>query len=134
MKKPSLIPNFVKTLMKVSPDRLKSACIITSRGGSVLYDIAKKVAPATLMNKTMKCKSREEAAELLQRNGVLCADEIPTFIGGEYVQDEDIVQNYARMMKEIEKGIHTNESSITDGDSDSSITDVDTKFICKGTF
>lgn len=74
MKKPSLIPNFVNTLMKVSPDRLKSACIITSRGGSVfLYDIAKKVAPATLMNKTTKCKSREEAADHFQRNGVLCA-------------------------------------------------------------
>lgn len=134
MKKPSLIPNFVKTLMKVSPDRLKSACIITSRGGGVLYDIAKKVAPATLMNKTTKCKSREEAADLLQRNGVLCSDEIPDFMGGEYIQDKDIVQNYAQMMKEIEKGMHANDSSITDGDSDSSITDGDTKFICKGKF
>ena len=126
MKKPSLTPNFVRTFMKVSPDRLKSAYFISGGAGGLFYDVAAKVAPASIMNKTTKCKSREEAAERLQRDGVISSDEVPTFMGGEHNQDESITKNYYRMMSKVEEDMRGKVKPVPCGNSKA--------FICRGDF
>lgn len=112
MSKPSAAPAFVRTFLKISPDRLKSAYFITGGAGGFFFDIAAKIAPASVMDKTTKCKSREEAAELLQRDGILKPEEIPTFMGGGYEQDENIMKNYSCMVAEIEKAMYNKTSTV----------------------
>ncbi|GFH44236.1 hypothetical protein CTEN210_00710 [Chaetoceros tenuissimus] len=126
MSKPTLAPAFVRTFLKISPDRLKPAYFITGGAGGFFFDIAAKIAPASVMDKTTKCKSREEAADLLQRDGILKTDEIPTFMGGEYEQDENIMRNYSRMMKEIEKAMYNEASTCVHVSSNT--------LICRGHF
>ena len=75
------------------------------------------------MSKTTKCKSRKEAAE---GDGILKTEEIPTFMGGEYVQDEKIIQNHSHMMKEIEKAMCDKVSPMAHSSSNT--------LICRGHF
>lgn len=126
MSKPTLAPAFVRTFLKISPDRLKSAYFITGGAGGFFFDIAAKIAPASVMDKTTKCKSREEAAALLQRDGILKTEEIPTFMGGGYEQDENIMKNYSHMMVEIEKAMYNKASTCTHISSNT--------LICRGHF
>ena len=125
LRKPTSAPAFIKAFMKISPDRLKSAYFITGTAGSIFYDVAKKVAPASIMNKTVKCKSHEQAAALLESDGILKNEEIPIFMNGKHEQDESITQNYFRMIKEINIAMHKK----VDSSRYSSKT-----FVCKGSF
>lgn len=121
LRKPTLAPSFIKTFVKISPDRLKSAYFITGTAGTIFYDIAKKIAPASIMNKTIKCKSRAEAASLLKSAGILDADEIPTFMKGNYEQDENVIKNYFNMIENIDTVMRNKVISSK-------------AFVCKGSF
>ena len=111
MKKPTLGPNFIKTFIKVCPDRLKSAYFVTGGLGTVFYNLSKKLAPSSIMDKVVRYKSRDEAAESLVINSVLTDIEVPTFMGGTHVQDEKIIQNYSVMIRTIEETMHAKVSS-----------------------
>lgn len=113
MKKPTLGPNFIKTFMKVCPDRLKSAYFVTGGLGTVFYNLSKKLAPSSIMDKVVGFKSRDEAAESLVINSVLTDIEVPTFMGGTHVQDEKIIQNYSVMIRTIEETMHAKVSSLS---------------------
>ena len=101
MKRPNFAPVFIKTFMKICPDRLKSACMVTGTIGHVFYKVAKTVAPKSLMDKVTETRSREDAAGVLIEAGVLSEKEVPDFMGGTFVHDEEITKNYPNMMKAI---------------------------------
>jgi len=103
MKNPSLGPTFIKKFMKICPDRLKSAYFITGALGAVFYNLAKRLAPSSIMDKVVCCKSREEAGLLLLKDDVLKEHELPTFLGGGVEQNVDIIENYSTMINKIEQ-------------------------------
>ena len=101
MKRPNFAPAFIKTFMKICPDRLKSAVMVTGTIGHVFYKVANTLAPKSLMDKVVETRSREDAAGMLIEAGVLSEKEVPDFMGGTFVHDENITKNYPNMMKTI---------------------------------
>ena len=78
------------------------------------------------MNKTTKCTSREELAHVLQRDGVLRTEEVPTFLGGKHEQDDGITLNYSKMVEKVDDAMH--EKAIPCSSENSNA------FICGGEF
>jgi len=102
MRKPNLAPAFVKTFMTICPDRLKRAYIVTGTLGHVFYKIAKGIAPESIMDKVTETKSREVTAQLLVKEGILSDEnEVPDFMGGTFIHDNEIITNYSAMIKGI---------------------------------
>lgn len=107
MMKPTIGPTFIKMFMKTCPDRLKRAYIVTGSIGHIFYNLAKQLAPVSLMNKVTQTKSREITAQLLVDDGVLRKDEIPDFMGGTSVHDQNITLDYPSMIKAIKLSMDT---------------------------
>lgn len=101
MKKPNLAPAFIKLFMKICPDRLKKAYMVTGSLGHVFYKVADTLASASIMDKVVETRSREETARMMIRDGVVSNDEVPIFMGGKYVHDEQITLNFPTMIRSI---------------------------------
>ena len=103
LKCPSLGPTFIKTIMKICPDRLNLAYFIAGGLGATFYHLAKRLAPSSIMDKVVHCKSRKEAGMVLVKDNVLKEYELPTFLGGELEQSIDIIENYSNMIDTVEQ-------------------------------
>lgn len=102
-KKPTLIPTFVKTMMKVCPERLKRSYLVVGGVGQFIYEIAKGLTTPDMMNKFMVSSSRQETAKKLVTDGVLRIEQVPSFMGGTYIHDDAITKNYSIMITRIGK-------------------------------
>jgi hypothetical protein len=102
MRKPNLGPAFVKTFMMSYPDRLKRGFMVTGTLGHIFYKMAKGIAPASIMDKVTETRSREVTAQLLVKEGILNDEnEVPDFMGGTFIHDNEIITNYSAMIKGI---------------------------------
>lgn len=108
MKKPNLAPAFIKLFMKICPDRLKRAYMVTGSIGHVFYKVADALAPASIMDKCVETRSREDTARMMVSDGVVSDDEVPTFMGGEYVHDEQITLNFPTNIRSIDAAMMVN--------------------------
>ena len=102
MMKPTLAPAFVKAFLTICPDRLKQAFMVSGTIGHVFYQLGKRLAPGSVMDKVVETKSRKRAAELLVNNGIVKKEEIPDFMGGTFSHDEKITTDFPTMMSAIE--------------------------------
>lgn len=115
IKKPRLGPSFLKLFMKCCPDRLKRAVMVTGLTGSVLYNIAKSLAPKTLVDKITVIKDRQGAANALLDMGIVRGNAmtsridgdhhhqsgLPTFLGGEEEHRDEITKNLPNMIDSL---------------------------------
>lgn len=101
IKHPKLAPAFIKTFMKVSPDRLKRGIFLTGTLGHIFYKIAKHVASASIMEKVVEVRNRNEVSDTLVGEGVIDEQQIPTFLGGSYAHDEDVTSCFPKMIETI---------------------------------
>ena len=137
IKRPNLAPAFIRTFMKslskasqeqggkeatqeqfdlgkacqgeagVHSTRLKKAYFVTGTIGHIFYKLAKSLAPTHITDRIVEVRSREDAARLLVKDGVIEEKNIPTFLGGSYLQDEITRKEYYTMMKAITKEMRT---------------------------
>ena len=101
MKKPTLAPAFMKTFITIFPDRLKNAYTVTGTIGHIFYKLADTLAPANIMDKFVEIRSREDTARVMITEGIISIKELPDFMGGEYVHDEQIITNFPTMIRSI---------------------------------
>ena len=101
MKKPNLAPAFIQLFMKICPDRLKWAYMVTGSIGHMFYKVAVTLASASIMDKVIETRSRGESARMMIRDGVVSTDEVPIFMGGKYVHDKEITLNFPTMIRSI---------------------------------
>ena len=101
MKKPGLAPAFIKTFMTICPDRLKRAYMVTGTIGHIFYKLADTLAPASIMNKVVETRSREDAAKQMVNERIVSEEEVPEFMGGKYVHDKQITLNFPTMIRSI---------------------------------
>ncbi len=116
VKNPRLGPSFLKLFMKSCPDRLKRAVMVTGFAGGLLHNIAKALAPQSLMDKITVMRDRNDAANALIRMGLVSAypagdgidsedkqqDGLPTFLGGEEKHVEEVTTNLSRMISTVQ--------------------------------
>jgi hypothetical protein len=143
MKKPNLAPAFVKTFMKslnkanqeqgfkettqeqydsgeacqgeagVHSTRFKKAYFVTGTIGHIFYKLAKSLAPTHITDRIVEVRSREDAAKLLVKDGVIEEKNVPTFLGGSYLQDEITRKEYHTMMKAVTKEMRTKAGNLS---------------------
>lgn len=101
--RPNLAPSFVKTFMAICPDRLKSAYMVAGSLGHVFYKLAGRLAPASIMDKVVETRSREDTADLLVQQSIITSNEVPNFMGGSFVHDNEISENFPVMIKAIQE-------------------------------
>jgi hypothetical protein len=101
LKRPNLVPAFIRIMMTVCPDRLKRAYVIAGSVGQLCYNVAKRVAPPSIMGKVLLSRSRLKVAKELVEDGVLRKDQIPQFMGGTFIHDEQITKNYLQMIEAL---------------------------------
>ena len=101
MKKPTLAPAFIKLFMQICPDRLKGAYMVTGSIGHMFYKVADTLCSASIMDKVIETRSREESARMMIRDGIISNDEVPIFMGGKYVHDKEITLNFPTMIRSI---------------------------------
>lgn len=106
LKRPNLVPAFVRTMMNVCPDRLKRAYVISGSVGQLCYNVAKQVAPPSIMSKVSLSSSRQKVSKILVEDGVLKKDQIPKFMGGMFIHDEQITKNYYHMIETLKDEMH----------------------------
>jgi hypothetical protein len=80
---------------------LKRGIFLTGTLGHVFYKIAKQIAPSNIMDKISEVQSREETSKLLIHDKIVEEDKIPTFLGGTYDHDEEVVGHFPSMIKKI---------------------------------
>lgn len=103
MTKPNFAPAFIKTCMRICPDRLERAYFVTGAIGHMFHRVANTLAPKNIMDKVVAVRSREAAATLMVRDGVLKKSSVPTFMGGQHIHDEAITTNFKNMIETITK-------------------------------
>jgi hypothetical protein len=101
MKKPGIYSAFIKTFMRICPDRLKRAYLFTSTIGHMFYKVADTLVPASIMNKVVETRSCEDAAKQMVVEGIVSEEEVPEFMGGKYVHDKQITLNFPTMIRSI---------------------------------
>ena len=124
LKHPRIGPAFMKTFLKRSAggESLKRAIMVTGSSGIIFYNIAKAIAPRSFMEKISVVKSREEAADLLLKLGILQSeDDVPSFLGRQQADDstpgtghdhpDEITKDLSMMMSTLKTAISTGWSS-----------------------
>jgi hypothetical protein len=105
LRHPSLGPSFLREFMMCCPDRLKRAIMVTGSVGSFFYNIAKALAPKSLIDKITVVKHRDEAADILKDEGIVTlndtTDEVPNFLGGSSIHEEEIMSSVSQMVATI---------------------------------
>jgi len=103
IKNPRIGPAFLKSFIKSCPsDCLKRAVMVTGTTGHIFYNIIKSIAPKSLVSKITVVKSREVAAPLLVKMGIIGdKDEIPTFLGGDFVHDDKLTKSLSGMLSSL---------------------------------
>ena len=104
LKNPRIGPAFLKSFVKSCPsDCFKRAVMITGTTGHVFYNIVKGIAPRTFVNKITVVRSREVAAPLLVEMGIVGnKDEIPTFLGGDFVHVDKVTKSLSGMASSLQ--------------------------------
>ncbi len=128
---PRLGLTFLQTFMKCCPDRLKQAVMVTGTTGLVFYNIAKKFAPKSLVDKIKVVKSRSAAGRYMIEKDIVGNGQeassshtsrttpatvatlssssttidrdhaVPTFLGGQAVHEEVITKSIPLMMANL---------------------------------
>lgn len=114
MKKPGLAPAFIKAFITICPDRLKRAYMVTGNIGHMFYKLAVSLAPASIMSKVVETRSREDAARQMVNEGIVSEEEVPEFMGGECVHDEQITLNYPTMIRSITLAMKGEKEAVVD--------------------
>ena len=67
-----------------------------------LHERTGSIAPKSLVSKITVVKSREVAAPLLVKMGIIGdKDEIPTFLGGDFVHDDKLTKSLSGMLSSL---------------------------------
>lgn len=103
LRHPNLAPAFIKTFMRICPDRLKRGVFLTGTLGHVFYKLAKRLASSSIMDKVIETRSREETANFFVSEGLVGEHQVPTFMGGTYAHDDKITKCFPTMIDEIKK-------------------------------
>lgn len=123
---PRLGLTFLQTFMKCCPDRLKRAVMVTGTTGQIFYNVAKKFAPKSLVDKITVMRNRSMAGSFMIEKGIIgrgsssiypldsssslsSAGEgekdvgLPTFLGGETVHEEEMTKNLPLMLADLKE-------------------------------
>lgn len=112
IKYPRLGPSFLKLFMKSCPDRLKRAIMVTGPTGYLLYNIAKSLAPKSLVDKITVIKDRRSASSTLVDMGIVSEyaaksreyqDGLPTFMGGKEDHNDNVTKNLPTMIAALKE-------------------------------
>lgn len=109
-KKPTLLPTFVKTMMKICPDRLKKAYLVVGGVGQFFYDMTKGLVPSNIIDKVDVSKTRQDSTKKLVSDGVLSMDHVPIFMGGEFIHNDEITKNFSTMIETIKQQMNDSNS------------------------
>jgi len=101
LKKPTLAPEFIKTFMRICPDRLKQCIFVTGSLGHVFYKLVHRLAPTSIMNKVVEARSRAEASKVLIDTNSVKECELPNFMGGSFVHEDKITSHFPTMIEGI---------------------------------
>ena len=116
LRHPRIGPAFMKTFIKrtTGGESLKRAIMVTGSSGIVFYNIAKTIAPRSFMEKISVVKSRDEAADLLLKLGILQSeDDVPSFLGRQADHSagtghpDEITKNLSMMMSTLKTAMST---------------------------
>ena len=100
---PRIGPKFLQSFVKSCPnDCLKTAVMVTGTTGHIFYNILKGLASKDFLKKVTVVRSRDAAASLLVEKGIAGSiNELPTFLGGRAIHDDDKTKSLKGMISTL---------------------------------
>mmetsp|Transcript_12973 Transcript_12973/g.19453 ORF Transcript_12973/g.19453 Transcript_12973/m.19453 type:complete len:285 (-) Transcript_12973:130-984(-) len=106
--KPRFFFDVAKLFTKVFPDRLGGFYGLANAATLAVFQLLKPVLPAKVRNK-MQFYNREKMRQELLHNLLPEGEDLPDFLGGSVIHDEEVIGTFSRMISSIKSDMKRNQ-------------------------